>query len=148
MNIYRIVTILTVLILFAGCGDDDEKWNDIYYIDYVPQWSVDNSKFEHSMQVICVLKYDSYVFDNADDMVAAFINDECVGYTKPVVNESTGQNVFLLTVFGNSVDDVITFKMYDAKNSRLFDAENVIHFVPSGVIQTLSDPLVIFKNDF
>ena len=80
-------------------------------------------------------------------MVAAFINDECVGYTKPVINENTGQNIFLLTVFGNSADDVVTFKMYDAENSRLFDAENSVQFIPSGVIESISDPLVIFKTD-
>ncbi|NPA37142.1 MAG: hypothetical protein GXO47_09880 [Chlorobi bacterium] len=146
MSIYRIIAVLTLVLMFTGCSDDDE-WVDIYHIDYVPQWSVDNSKYEHSMQVICILKYNNDVLDDENDMVAAFINDECVGYTKPVVNEATGQNVFLLTVFGNSTDDIVTFKMYDAKNSRLFDADNELQFEPSGVVQSVSDPLEIIKTD-
>jgi hypothetical protein len=145
MKNYIILTILTFLTLFAGCNNPDETTADDFYIDYVPQWDVDNSMYEHSMQIICTLRLNSYIFENSDDMVAAFINDECVGYTKPVDSENTGQSVFLLTVFGNSADDIITFKMYDAKNSRLIDADNVIEFIPSGMLQSVTEPLDIFR---
>ncbi len=140
-----ILAILIILPLFAGCDNNDETTTDDFYIDYVPQWDVDNSKYEHSMQIICTLRLNSYVFENSDDMVAAFINDECVGYTKPIDSENTGQNIFLLTAFGNSADDIITFKMYDAKNSRLIDADNVIEFIPSGMLQSVTEPLDIFR---
>ena len=145
MKNYIILTMVTLLTLFACCNNPDEITVDDFYINYVPQWNVDNSKYEHSMQIICILRLNSYVFGNANDMVAAFIDGECVGYAKSNERWNSNQYIFLLTVFGNSADDVISFKMYDAKNSRLIEADNVIEFIPSGVIQSISEPLEIFK---
>lgn len=144
---YRALIILAIVTFFTGCDNSDKTPTYDFYINYVPQWQVDNSKYEHSMQIICSLKYDNYIFEDPGDMVAAFINGECTGYAKPVNSKEGVQNIFLLTVFGDSANDKISFKMYDANKSRLIEADNIIEFIPSGIVGSVSDPLDIFKSD-
>lgn len=145
INKISLLTIGAIILVFTGCKKDNEA--DKYHVDSAPVWQVDDSKYEYSMQIIGTLSYNNFVFENENDMLGAFIGNECVGFTKSVFVESTNQCVLMLSFFGNSSGDIITFKMYDALNSRLIDADNTVSFAPSGLQGSISEPLIISKNE-
>ena len=48
-----------------------------------PEWSVDPSKYELNMNVVATIKVDGQYSEDENDLIAAFINDKCVGLTSP-----------------------------------------------------------------
>lgn len=87
-----------------------------------PDWNVDPSLYENSMSIIAQLKIDGTFSDDTEDMVAAFINGECVGVASPVYYPRYDAYFVSLDIYGNSASSrkAITFKAWDASTGIIY----------------------------
>ena len=82
----------------------------------IPEWTVNPSAYPFSMDVIGQLDVFGKISENEDDMVAAFIGDECRGVAHPKYMERYDGYFVTLTISGNDIDNnkPISFRAYDA----------------------------------
>ena len=89
----------------------------------MPDWTVDPTKFEHSMNMVGQAYLSGILMNNPESRVAAFIGDECRGIAAP--QKIRGAAYVSLTIYGNSEDNngetadsdkgkPLTFRIWDA----------------------------------
>ena len=81
-----------------------------------PQWSVDASKYETSMNLIGMLAIDGTLSTDNDDIVGAFINGECRGVAHPTYNARYDNYFILMDIYANASEkgQQVDFRVYDA----------------------------------
>ena len=90
-----------------------------------PDWSVNAKKFENSMSIIGSLDILGVMSDDEDDIVAAFIGDECRGVAHPVYKERYDGYYVTMDIYGSSDDKApLTFRAYDASTGTLYPEVN------------------------
>ncbi len=116
-----------------------------------PDWSVDPSLYENSMSVIAQLKLDGQYSTDSEDLVAAFINGECVGLASPVYYPRYDAYFVSLDVYGNSSSSRknITFKAWDASTGIIYPSltPSVSQmFVANKLSGSMTIPIVLESN--
>lgn len=114
----------------------------------VPDWAVEVSNYEYSMTVTAVLEVDEAPSRDENDLLAAFVNGEVRGVSRPDVYVSSSDTYMaFMTIYGNSPEDKITFKYYDASEDLEVEANNLpLDFIIDGRYGSTGDPLVISEN--
>jgi hypothetical protein len=115
-----------------------------------PEWEIDPTDFEYSMNVVGKVKIDGKLSEDDYDKIAAFYNDEVRGVVNLVYNQSFQEYFVYLTVYSNNVyGEEIEFKIWDASKGKVLNAsidENpFITFAENNVVGTLTNA-VIFEN--
>lgn len=102
-----------------------------------PDWSVNPHDYESTMTVTGRISIEGVFQDDSDDLLAAFIGDECVGLTSPVYVENQNSCMTFLTVYGNSVHvgKTVDFKLWDASTGYI---HSVLEYKKEGVNSTLT----------
>ena len=91
-----------------------------------PTWSVNMNEFESSMNVIGRVMVQGVPMDDADDIVAAFIGEECRGVAHPVYSARYDSYFVTMDIYGNTEDpndesgEPVTFRAYDASTGTLY----------------------------
>lgn len=113
-----------------------------------PNWSVDPSLFENSMNITASAVIGQMALDDDTDMIGAFVGTEVRGVTNiDILLNSTGKKVAFLTILSNqNSGETITFKVYDASENSITDAITQIEFSGDAIIGTTSSPLIITDN--
>lgn len=93
-----------------------------------PTWSVDESAYQFTMTFIAKLNIDGIQLDDPNDLVGAFVGNNCRGVTHLTYVESKAAYYAYLTVFSNSQDDMISFKIYDSSKSTITQINKTIQF--------------------
>jgi len=88
----------------------------------VPDWAVNPYDYESSMNVIGRLIVDGVASDDSDDILAAFIGEECRGIVHPHYNERYGSSYITMDIYGNNDEDAqdVTFRAYDASTGTVY----------------------------
>ena len=87
----------------------------------VPDWSVNPGDYENSMNVIGRVEVQGVPMDDADDLVAAFIGEECRGVAHPAYIERYDSYFVTINIYGNNdADKKVTFRAYDASTGTLY----------------------------
>jgi hypothetical protein len=87
-----------------------------------------------------VLIFNGEESTDSNDIIAAFVGDECRGVKTDGILIS-GRMVFGLTIFGDENGESLTFKAYDVSTDHVFDSTEFSYsFVPNDVVGTLEDP--------
>ena len=94
----------------------------------MPDWTVDASKYEHSMNIIGQVYLNGVMMANGDSRVAAFIGNECRGIAAP--EKVLGTAYVTLTVYGNGVrtadlNKPVTFRIWDASKGVVYSDVNI-----------------------
>ncbi|MFD1606056.1 hypothetical protein ACFSJW_19145 [Flavobacterium artemisiae] len=84
-----------------------------------PDWSVNENKFQYTMSFEAFLNVDGKNLTSSNDKVAAFVNGECRGIASPIYVQSEKKYVVYLTVFANTDNEIVSFKIYDAANNAV-----------------------------
>ena len=120
----------------------------------IPDWSVNPYDFESSMNVIGVLVKDNTYMSDPDNIMAAFIGEECRGIAQPVYNERYGNYFVTMDIFGSSADmgKEVTFRAYDALTGTVYpevtwNSSNTFSFTPLTLAGTYADPRVFTVQD-
>lgn len=113
-----------------------------------PAWSVDPSLYEGSMSLLSQLKIDGKYVDNAEDLVAAFVNGKCVGLASPVYYPRYDAYFVSMDIYGNSDFSKrnILFKAWDASTGIVYSAletsEDIV-FEANTLKGTMGDPVIL-----
>jgi len=87
----------------------------------VPDWSVNPGDYEYSMNVIGRVEVQGIPMDDADDLVAAFIGEECRGVAHPAYIERYDSYFVTINIYGNNdAGKKVTFRAYDASTGILY----------------------------
>ena len=122
----------------------------------VPDWSVNPNDYLYSMNVIGRVEIEGKAMDNEDDILAAFIGEECRGIAHPVYKERYDGSFITMDIYGNSDDNEsdedkeVTFRAYDASTGTLYPVVlpgKDVKFTPLSLIGKYDDPVVFSVED-
>lgn len=116
-----------------------------------PDWSVNENKFQYTMSFEGFLNVDGRDLTNSKDKVAAFVNGECRGIASPIYVTSEKKYMVYLTVFSNTDNEVVNFKIYDSSNNSIKNVEKTKMFENNkhygDLFQSYSFASPALKND-
>jgi hypothetical protein len=103
----------------------------------MPEWTVDPTRYEHSMAAIGQMFIDGFLCENKDCYVAAFIDGECRGIAAP--ENIRGTSFIPLTIYGNNedVNKPVSFRIWDAGSGIAYTNVNVQQVDYTGVTKKL-----------
>lgn len=113
-----------------------------------PNWSVNPADYKFNMNVYGKMKINDKFSNDTEDILAAFVNDTCVGIANNQYIKVNDTYYALLTIYSNVASrDSLDFKMWDASTGTTYVAmpEKKISFKANSIIGTPVDP-VIFSN--
>lgn len=121
-----------------------------------PDWNVNGDAYIASMNVIAQLKINGRVSDNPDNIVAAFIDDVCVGVTSPVYNKNHDSYYLVMTIYNDSEvnkgeEKEVKFKAYDASTGIVYpmlQSTKQIKYVADDFIGSLDEPVILSPSDY
>jgi hypothetical protein len=117
----------------------------------VPAWTVNPKDFENSMSVIGRVEIKGTPMDDEDDLVAAFIGEECRGVAHPVYKERYDGSFITMDIYGNNeTGQEVSFRAYDASTGTLYPVvtpDRSITFAPLSLIGKYDAPVVLTVED-
>lgn len=125
----------------------------------VPDWQVNENSFEFTMTLTAFLNVNGNNLANPNDLIAAFHGNEVRGVASPIIQAGEDEYVAIMTIFSNTTDEEITFRIYDSVNdvivespsSLIFEIDANIgsRFMPFGASdQVLNDETTILDFGF
>lgn len=121
-----------------------------------PDWAVNPKDYENSMNVIGRVELNSLPMDDEDDIIAAFIGEECRGVAHPVYKERYDGNFITMDIYGNNsrnnsdAGKEITFRAFDASTGALYPVvtpEKSIRYTPLNLQGSYKEPVVFTVED-
>ncbi|MFT6849720.1 MAG: hypothetical protein ACJATA_000518 [Sphingobacteriales bacterium] len=114
-----------------------------------PDWSVEANNFQNNMTVTGVLELESANSTDTNDIVAAFVGNECRGIAKPIFNENKGAYfVYFLIMSNQNSSEELTFKMYDSSLDKVVDCVNKMEFNLDEIVGSISNPYIFTNQAF
>ncbi|MCF7911157.1 MAG: tandem-95 repeat protein [Candidatus Cloacimonetes bacterium] len=113
-----------------------------------PDWIFDYHDYEYSFTVWGVVEVDGVEINDLNDMIGAFVGDECRGIAQQSDNtvqymEYFNRTFYMPAIFSNTTSgDVVTFKYYDASADMVYDVEGEVAFVADTQVGDGFDPYV------
>lgn len=83
-----------------------------------PDWKVDENAYQYTMTFVAKLNVDGKQLVAAKDKVAAFVGSTCRGTSGLTYVASEASYYAYLTVFSNTQDEAIYFKLYDSTTDK------------------------------
>lgn len=118
-----------------------------------PSWSVDESAYQYTMTFVAKLNVDGYQLIAPNDKVAAFANTTCRGVSGVTYVANEASYYAYLTVFSNTQDEDIYFKLYESATNKITVVSKQIKFKVNEHIGNLfqsfsiAEPALNDKND-
>ena len=114
---------------------------------YPPDWTINPKDYQFQCMVIgLVYNNDSQPMIQDNDILAAFIDNECRGMAYP--KDSPFGKRYFLQVWSNTQNDPVTFKFFDSDTGTVFNRINEkIIFQVNSSIGTLGTPFKIITSN-
>jgi protocatechuate 3,4-dioxygenase beta subunit len=116
-----------------------------------PGWEkeFDPTVFQYNASLTCIVKDDNNnLLDIENDILAAFVGDECRGMAKPIWT-SQGNRYFLQIWSNQSTGEEIIFKHYDSTRNRVnHNIKYPIEFQLNTSLGTILEPHELIVSDF
>jgi len=107
----------------------------------VPTWSVDAASFEFSMTITGIVALEGDINGGENDLIGAFVGDECRGVAVAVFDADYNQYQFFLTVFSNSYQsEEVTIKYYRQTEDKEYTEFEKIAFKEGQIFGSSSAP--------
>ncbi len=116
-----------------------------------PTWTVNPHDFESTMNITGQIRIEGAYQEDTDDLLAAFINDQCVGVTSPVYIASSNACFTFMDVYGNTEHSgqTLKFRLWDASTGHIYPnveltgvTGGIIRFNPSDMFGNVNAPVV------
>ena len=105
-----------------------------------PDWQVVNpSAFDASMTAATIVFVDGSPALHPDNLLAAFAGTEVRGVSAP--SFVGGDQLFFLTIFGNTEGESLSFRVYDAALDEIRDVNESIEFASNAALEPSVQPL-------
>jgi hypothetical protein len=93
-----------------------------------PSWSVNAASYQYSMTCTTFLNVDGITLTSANDKVAAFVNGEIRGVANVTYVASANKYVAYLSVYANTNNETIRFKIYNSSTNRTVNIDKTEMF--------------------
>lgn len=114
--IYKIVLISTFCMIYENVQGQ------------VSDWSVNAANYQYSMTFTAFLSVNGTVLTSVNDKVFAFVGDEVRGVSNVEYIESVDKYVTFLTVYANTNNEIINFKIYNSNTQFVEEVEKTAIF--------------------
>lgn len=105
------------------------------------EWEVTPQEFEYSMNIIgIVAENDGDNILEEGDKVAAFVGDEVRGIGTAIYVEGTDSYYLFMTVYANTINEQITFKMFDFSANTEWNLIEQTNFKINNIWGEIDDP--------
>jgi hypothetical protein len=105
-----------------------------------PDW-IPPENLQYNMQIVAFLELEGGGYStNENDLVAAFVGDQCRGIASPIA-DAEGR-VFLSVGSDELTGETVTFKAYYAVQGQIADLNESVAFVSETLIGEYNDPFV------
>lgn len=84
-----------------------------------PTWTVDENAYQYTMTFVAKLNVDGKQLIGTNDKVAAFVGNTCRGISGLTYVASEATYFAYLTVFSNTEDEAVYFKLYDSATDKI-----------------------------
>ncbi len=108
-------------ILALGTGGNESLVVDARVVCHDPDWKVDASQYDYSMNFVLELDIEGVKSKDQEDIVGAFINGELRGVSKVRYYPSINKYLVFLTVYSDVFSgEVVKMRIWDASTCQLF----------------------------
>lgn len=121
---------------------------------YEPEWMVDKSDYENTMNMIAQLSILGTPSADTADKLAVFVGDECRGVGRPVYSKRYDSYYVLLDIYGNAADEGtnLSFRAYDASTGMVYTqlecSNGDVAFTKDQIAGTYADPVLLNALDY
>ena len=114
----------------------------------MPDWAVNLHDYETSMNIVGVVKKDGTYLTDSDDILAAFVGDECRGLAHLEYNERYDNYYVTMDIYSNTNDagQTVNFRAYDASTGTIYpvvtwNSEEPFQLIPQSLLGTYAAPI-------
>lgn len=97
-----------------------------------PSWQVQVNDYQFSMSMVAMVHVDGIRLSNTNDLVGAFVGDQCRGVTQMTYVESEESYFAFLVVFANAGGENVSFRIYDSSKDRIVPVAKGVRFEIDG----------------
>jgi hypothetical protein len=108
-------------------------------------WNVNETQFANSMSVIAKLDCATGQVSN-NITLGAFVGTECRGVSS-ISNTEQLNGMFYLTVFSNTNNETVIYKLIDETNGITIDLDNSSIFANNGIAGSVANPIELSSSD-
>ncbi|MFT4802154.1 MAG: hypothetical protein ACI93N_001931, partial [Flavobacteriaceae bacterium] len=116
-----------------------------------PNWSVNTADYQYSMTFTAFLNVDGTTLTASNDKVAAFVGGEIRGVANVVYVSSANKYVVYLSVYANTNNETIRFKIYNSGTNSIVNIDKTEAFSidehKGGVFQSYSIASPVLGNN-
>lgn len=141
MKLIKTIIIGVCILIFVGCSKDTES-----YTQYpIPEWTITSPELlPNSFTAIVAIPDSINAHLSGEDMVAAFIDNECHGVGSLVESEAVVNRVYFITIRASDTENgEIKFRYYNSELSYLYQAKLTVLFTIDGTYGTYDTPIVL-----
>ncbi len=103
-------------------------------------WTVDATQYPSNMTMIAMTDVEGGNYE-----VAAFVNGEVRGSSRPVYVESLDAYILILTISGDDVEEM-TFKCYDLTTGEEVEFSNRINYSNDAIVGSANEPYMLTRG--
>lgn len=136
--------------LLTDFGFPEKLTIDLKVREDEPNWTVNPADYDYSMNIIGYLAIKDVISTSEEDMLAAFVNDECRGIAHLQYMPILDRYLVFLDVYSNVTNgEDVSFKIWDASSGIQYTEVDpaFIPFVENNVIGTVNAPQ-LFETDY
>jgi len=111
-----------------------------------PNWLVNPAPYLNTMTMTAKLYINSIATSDTNDIVGAFVGEECRGVAHPSYFPPTSSYVVLMTIHSNTSGETITFKAWDNSVGKILNISETITFQPDTNIGNALTPFNLVTN--
>jgi hypothetical protein len=108
-------------------------------------WSVNESQYANSMNIVANLNCSAGQISNTLSL-GAFVGAECRGVAT-ISNTAQLTGMFYLTVFSNTNNETITYKLIDETNGNIIVLDNTSNFVNNTIEGSIANPNALLSSN-
>jgi len=140
------------LYLQTDFGYDEKLQVKVRVLAQEPDWEVDPTEFDYSMNIVGRIKVDSKFSEDSYDKIVAFYNGEVRGIVNLIYLESFQEYYAYLTIYSNNVyGEEIEFSIWDASQGKILEATIDTNtssiFKENEVMGSLTSPIIFENSD-
>ncbi len=111
-----------------------------------PNWELNPHDYEYSMTVTGKITTDGHFAGDENDVIAAFVDDECRGFTSVKYEDFMGEYFVYLMIYSNDPAGDITFKIFDNSENLVVSTKDTITFGINRIVGSLDDPHIFSSH--
>ncbi len=109
-----------------------------------PNWRVETSRFQYNMTMIATLESGGVESRSGDDLVAAFVGDECRGVGRLMHVDGIDRYLAFLMIHGNESDGgTVEFRVYNAAEKVVYDVDGSVEFRADASSGSVGEPFAL-----